>query len=69
MQMVMQREPVNVIAEVCVIVFAEVGIIKSGAFGKDVIDLTLVDLARKGEAVDERRCSAGRWCASRDLGS
>ena len=41
--MVMQREPVNVVAEVCVVVLAKVGIIKSGALGKDVIDLTLVD--------------------------
>ena len=51
--MVMQREPVNVIAEVCIVVLAKVGLIKSGAFGKDGIDLTLVDLTRKREAVDQ----------------
>src|SRR5437867_11082744 len=53
-QMVMQREPVNVVAEVCVVVLAKIGLIKSGAFGKDVIDLTLVDLARNSEPVHER---------------
>src|SRR5688572_1764503 len=52
-QMVMQCETINVVAEVCVVVLAKVGIIKAGAFGKDVIDLTLIDLARKSEAVDE----------------
>src|ERR1041384_7452771 len=52
--MVVQREPVNVVAEVCVVVLAIIGVIESGAFGKDVIDLTLVDLTRKREAVDQR---------------
>src|SRR6185295_20097192 len=52
--MVMQREPVNVVAEVGVVVLAKVGIIKSGALGKDVVDFTLVDLAGKGKPVDER---------------
>src|SRR5688572_11861239 len=51
--MVMQREPVNVVAEVCVVVLAKVAIIKSGALREDVIDLTLVDLAGKGESVDQ----------------
>ena len=50
----MQREPVNVVAEVCIVVLAKVGLIKSSAIGKDMIDLTLIDLARIGEAVDER---------------
>ena len=45
--MVMQREPVNVIAEVCVVVLAKVGIIKSGAFGKDMIEVTLIHWTRK----------------------
>ena len=70
-QMVMQREPVNVVAEVCIVVLAKVGLIKSGALGKDVIDLTLVDLARKGEAVDERRvpqtAGMGQEISDRDL--
>src|SRR3954451_8246311 len=51
--MIMQREAVNVIAEVCIVVLAKVGIIETCPFGKDMIDLTLIDLARKGEAVDE----------------
>src|SRR4051812_26337106 len=49
----MQREPVNVVAEVCVVVLAKVRVIETRPFGKDVIDLTLIDLARKGETVDE----------------
>ena len=53
----MERESVNVVAEVCIVVPAKVGLIKSGAIGKDMIDLGLVDLARIGEAVDERRVS------------
>src|ERR1041384_1562559 len=55
--MVMEREPVNVVAEVCIVVLAKVGIIKSGAFSKDVIELTLIDLTRKREAVDQRHVS------------
>src|ERR1041384_6096376 len=50
----MKCEPVNVIAEVCIVVLAKLGLIKTGALGKDVIDLTLVDLTRKRETVDER---------------
>ena len=54
MQLVVQQETVDVVAEVCIAVLAEVGFTKSGAFGKDVIELTLVNLAGEGEAVDER---------------
>src|SRR5438093_8531894 len=67
----MQRESVNVVAEVCVVVLAKVGIVKTGAFGKDVIDLTLVDLARKGEPVHERHvpqaARVGQEISDRDL--
>ena len=37
----MQREPVDVVAKVCIVVLAEVGLIKRGAIGKDMIYLTL----------------------------
>ncbi|MDQ6651877.1 MAG: hypothetical protein M3Y84_03945 [Acidobacteriota bacterium] len=53
-QIVTQREPVNVVAKVCIVVLAEVGLIKRGTIGKDMIYLALFDLARIGEAVDER---------------
>jgi hypothetical protein len=68
----MQREPVNVVAEVCVVVLAKVGIIKASAFRKDVIELTLLDLARKGEAVYEwpfpQAARVRQEISDRDLG-
>src|SRR6185369_10948967 len=53
----MQCESVDVVAEVCIIVLAEVRIIKSGAFGQNVIDLALIDLTRISKAVDQRHVS------------
>src|SRR4051812_14542604 len=52
--MVVQREPINVVAEVSVGVLAEVRFVESGAVGKDVIDLTLIDLTCVGEPILER---------------
>jgi hypothetical protein len=57
----MQRQPINVVAEVGVVVLAKVRFIKSRGFGKGMIELALIYLARVSETVLERACSASRW--------